>query len=389
MISDGTTYLAILLFVASTIVIVAKQSRAKLFDYLPPIVILYFLIMVLSTLGVWQKSEAITHTYKAVKSTLLPAMIFLMLLQADIRQITKLGKRMLFTFLLTSLSIAVGFLGMFGTMHTLLGEESWRAFAALCGSWMGGTGNMVAIQGALHLPDSQMGYVLLIDSIDYAIWVMVLLWLVPYAPRFNRWTQADTTQIDKIGERLLQNDTQQPSPPDFPSLFFLLGSALLVTALSHYGATLLPTTIALSHTSWQVILATIAGIVLAMTPLAKLSGAFELGTMMLYTIVALIASRASFGELTQAPLYIFAGFVIIVIHALLMLFFAKRFKLDLFSIGVASLANIGGVASAPILASAYHRVLIPIGVLMAMLGYIVGTFGGLAVGRLLAWIGGV
>jgi len=125
-----------------------------------------------------------------------------------------------------------------------------------------------------------------------------------------------------------------------------------------------------------------------MTPLAKISGGSELAHIMLYLIVALIASRANFTELTEAPLYIVAGFVIIAIHVSIMILFAKLFKLDLFSLGVASLANIGGVASAPILASAYSKALIPIGVLMAMMGYIVGTFGGLMVGKVLEMIGG-
>jgi uncharacterized membrane protein len=114
----------------------------------------------------------------------------------------------------------------------------------------------------------------------------------------------------------------------------------------------------------------------------------ELGNMMLYLIVALIASRANFTELTQAPLYIVSGFMIIAIHVTVMVLFAKLFRLDLFSLGVASLANIGGVASAPILASAYSKALIPIGVLMAMMGYIVGTFGGLMVGKILEILAG-
>jgi uncharacterized membrane protein len=105
---------------------------------------------------------------------------------------------------------------------------------------------------------------------------------------------------------------------------------------------------------------------------------------MLYVIVALMASSANFGELTKAPIYILAGLVIILIHAVLMFIVAKIFKLDLFTCGVASLANIGGVASAPILAAAYSEALIPVGVLMAMLGYIIGTGGGLLVGKILS-----
>ena len=382
MIENGFTYLAALMMIASGIVYIEKKSQHKLFAYLPAIVIIYFVVMLASTFGLWHKTDSITTTYKTLKSNLLPAMIFLMLLLADMREIFKLGKKMLLTFLLASVSIAIGFVGMFALFHTSFAEESWKAFAALSGSWMGGTANMVAIQGALNLPDSAMGYTLLIDSIDYAIWVMILLALVPFANKFNAWSRADTSVLEKVGVRLAAKE-EHKKPMEFPSLFFLLGSSLLIAALTQYGASFLPTTPFLTTTTWIVILATLSGILFAMTPLAKISGASALANMMLYLIVALIASRANFAELTQAPLYIFAGFVVLAIHVVVMVLFAKLFRLDLFSLGVASLANIGGVASAPILASSYSKALIPIGVLMAMMGYILGTFGGLMVGKIL------
>jgi len=387
MIENGFTYLAVLMIIGSAIVYTEKKTQYRLFEYLPAIVIIYFVVMLFSTFGLWQKSESVTATYKVVKSNLLPAMIFLMLLSADMREIFKLGKKMLLTFFLASVSIAIGFIGTFTLFHTYFEPNSWKAFAALSGSWMGGTANMVAIQGALDLPDSAMGYTLLIDSIDYAIWVMILLALVPFAKKFNLWSRADTSVIDEVGERLALKE-EEKKPIDFASLFFLLGSALFVSALAQYGASFLPTTSFLTTTTWIVIIATLAGTLFAMTPLAKISGGSELANIILYLIVALIASRANFAELTEAPLYILAGFVIIVIHVSIMILFAKLFKLDLFSLGVASLANIGGVASAPILASAYSKALIPIGVLMAMMGYIVGTFGGLMVGKMLEMIGG-
>ena len=382
MIITGFTYLAVLAMIASSIVYLEKKTQHKLFEYLPAIVIIYFVVMLASTFGLWEKTESVTATYKSVKSNLLPAMIFLMLLLADMREIVKLGKKMLLTFFLASVSIGLGFVGMFALFHTSFGAESWKAFAALSGSWMGGTANMVAIQGALNLPDAAMGYTLLIDSIDYAVWVMILLALVPLAKRFNVWTKADTSIIDEVGERLALKESNK-NPISFDGLFFLLGSAFFVSALAQYSASYLPTTDFLTTNTWIIILATLAGILFAMTPLAKISGSSELANIMLYLIVALIASRANFAELTEAPLYIFAGFVIIAIHIVIMIIFAKIFKLDLFSLGVASLANIGGVASAPILASAYSKALIPIGVLMAMMGYILGTFGGLMVGKIL------
>ena len=382
MIENGFTYLAALMMIASSIVYIEKKSQHKLFSYLPAIVMIYFVVMLASTFGLWHKTDSITTTYKTLKSNLLPAMIFLMLLLADMREIFKLGKKMLLTFLLASVSIAIGFVGMFALFHTSFAEESWKAFAALSGSWMGGTANMVAIQGALNLPDSAMGYTLLIDSIDYAIWVMILLALVPFANKFNTWSKADTSVLEEVGVRLAAKE-EHKKPMDFTSLFFLLGSSLLIAALTQYGASFLPTTPFLTTTTWIVTLATLTGILFAMTPLAKIAGASALANMMLYLIVALIASRANFAELTQAPLYIFAGFVVLAIHVVVMVLFAKLFRLDLFSLGVASLANIGGVASAPILASSYSKALIPIGVLMAMMGYILGTFGGLMVGKIL------
>jgi len=381
MITTAFPYLSVLIFIASMLVYIETKTKAKFFEYLPTIVILYFMVMTLSTLELWTKTDEINSVYKAFKSNLLPAMIFLMLLQSDIRKIFKLGKKILLTFFLASLSISLGFIVMFSIMNGFFEEGAWKAFGALSGSWMGGTGNMIAIQSALELPDSKMGYVLLIDSIDYAIWVMILLALVPFAKRFNRWTKADGDLIEKLSSTL--DREKEKKAIEFPSLFMMLGLALIVSVVAQQIAPILPTTSFLTNTTWIVIFATLAGIGFGMTPLSKEASAVPLANIMLYLIIALIASRANFTELSQAPLYIMAGFMIIIIHATIMVIFAKIFKLDLFSLGVASLANIGGVASAPILAGAYHKALIPIGVLMAMMGYIVGTFMGLGVSQIL------
>ncbi len=386
MITTAYPYLTILIFIASLLVFIEDKSKLKLFEYLPAIVILYFSVMTLSTLELWTKTPQIDAAYKSFKSNLLPAMIFLMLLQSDIRAILKLGKKILFTFFLASLSIALGFIVMFTLLHHFFEADAWRAFGALSGSWMGGTGNMLAIQEALMLPDSKMGYVLLIDSIDYAIWVMILLALVPFAKQFNQWSRADGVLLEELSSQLEHKQEQKKIA--FPTLFMLLGLALMVSLIAQNLALLLPTNSFLTTTTWVVLLATITGVILGMTPLSKEASASPLANIMLYFIVALIASRANFHELTQAPLYIMAGFMIIATHALIMVLFAKLFRLDLFSLGVASLANIGGVASAPILAGAYHKALIPIGVLMAMMGYIIGTFMGLGIAQVLRAIAG-
>jgi uncharacterized membrane protein len=385
MITTAFPYLSILLFIASMLVFLEAKTKAKFFEYLPAIVILYFTIMTLSTLELWTKTDEINSAYKAFKSNLLPAMIFLMLIQSDIKKILKLGKKILLTFFLASFSISLGFIVMFTLLHGSFEPEAWKTFGALSGSWMGGTGNMIAIQDSLGLSSDNMGNVLLIDSIDYALWVMILLALVPFAKSFNRWTKADGDLLKKLGSTL--NSESSQTPINFASMFMLLGLALMVSVTAQYLAPMLPTTSFLTKTTWVVIFATLSGILLGMTPLNKEASSQPLANIMLYLIVALIASRANFSELTDAPLYIMAGFMIIVTHAVIMVIFAKIFKLDLFSLGVASLANIGGVASAPILAGAYNKALIPVGVLMAMMGYIVGTFMGLGVASILKLIG--
>ena len=140
----------------------------------------------------------------------------------------------------------------------------------------------------------------------------------------------------------------------------------------------------LDKSTWTVLFVTLAGLIGAVTPVGKMAGTTELSNVMLYSVVALLASRASFLELTDAPLWILAGFMILAIHGIILVIFAKIFKLDMFTCGVASLANIGGSASAPILAGAYSGALVPVGVLMALMGYVIGTGGGIIVARIMS-----
>ncbi|HHL43616.1 MAG TPA: DUF819 domain-containing protein [Hellea balneolensis] len=384
MITTGFSYLAVLFALSGLIGYLDTQGKYKVFKRIPGIVILYFLVMLLSTFGLWEKTESITASYKAVKGNLLPSMIFLLLLKGDVRQIAALGPKMILAFLTASISISIGFVLTFLILKSWLPQNAWMTFAALSGSWMGGTGNMVAVQGALNIPDASMGYTLLMDSIDYAVWVMLLLAFVPHAPKFNRWTKSNTKLIDEIGAKIEAGAQNPNGKIDTGSLILLIGIGLLASALAQYMAGFLPTSAFFSKTTWTVLIVTIMGALGAMTRLGGVPGSSALGNVLLYGIVALIASRANFAELGQAPTFIVAGFMILIIHGLIMVIVAKLFKLDLFSCGVASLANVGGVASAPILAAAYSRALIPIGVLMAMLGYIIGTGGGLLIGKILS-----
>ncbi len=384
MITNGFTYIAFLVFLAASLVMLEKTTQSKVFKYAPPVVLLYLFAMIFCTAGLWDMA-ATKATYSVLKNNLLYAMVFVMLLRCDIRKILKLGPRMLGGFFAASLSIGIGFIVTYATLHTQLGAQAWKALAALCGSWFGGSGNMIAIQAALDIGESDMAYALVVDSIDYSIWVMFLLWVINFAPQFNKWTKADTTALDEVSRRLEADVAVKNDKITFPGLIFLIGGGLLVSAISqNTGAAIQAAAPFLDKATWTVLVVTLLGLIFAVTPVAKIAGSAEVANVLLYIVIALLASRASFAELSDAPLWIAAGFMILAIHGILLLALAKIFKLDMFTCGVASLANIGGTASAPILAGAYSGALVPVGVLMALMGYVIGTGGGLIVGKIMS-----
>ena len=139
--------------------------------------------------------------------------------------------------------------------------------------------------------------------------------------------------------------------------------------------------------TWTVLIVTVVGVLLAMTPFGKIKGTEEISNVLLYFVIALIASRADLSSMGQAPMWLITGFVILMIHVLIMIILAKLLKMDIFTCAVASLANIGGTATAPVLAGAYHTALVPVGIVMALLGYVIGTGGGLVVAHLMSLFG--
>ena len=388
MITDGFQFIALLFFVSGIVIYLEKKFKNGIFfKYIPALVIIYFGAMILSTLGVWDMNvESVSKARSVLKDAILPSMIFLMLLRADLRDIAKLGPRMIISFFTATFTIMIGFVVAFLIFKGSLASNAPLTFGALAGSWVGGTQNMVVVQQAVGLEGSGMGYTLLIDSIDYSIWIMFLLFLVPFANKFNKWTKADTSKIDNINEHLTAKFSTISKEITFQDIFFLLSVSLGVTAVTGIMGNELvkvPALAFMGATGWTIIITTILGVIFAMTPLARIPGSPEVSNVLLYMLIGLIASNANFMELTQAPAYILAGFVILIIHGVLMAIIGKVFKLDLFTCGIASLSNIGGVASSPVLAAAYSQSLVPIAVLMALIGVITGTFFGIGVAKFL------
>ena len=351
----------------------AKGGMQKFFKYVPAVVLCYLIAMFLCTLGVWDMAET-KPAYSALKNNLTYAMIFAMLLRCNIRKVLKLGPKMLIGFFSATLTIMIGFVCAFVLMKGTIGSDTWMGLGALCGSWIGGSGNMVAVQAALDISEADMGYALVIDSIDYSLWVMFLLRVIQLAPKFNKWTKADTSKLDEVSSRLEEEAKLNTKPITFQSLILLLGSVFLVSAIAtNVGNKLYALTNFSDKATWTVLFVTVVALIAAVTPLGKVAGSGEVSNLLLYAVIGLLASRASLLELGEAPAWIATGFIVLGIHAVLMLIICKLLKLDLFTAGVASLANIGGTASAPVLAGSHSGSLAPVGILMALMGYVVGT----------------
>lgn len=390
MITNGFLYLATIIFIAALLICLPKifkgKASQKIFQFAPPVVLIYLGLMILCTVKLWDL-DATAETYSAMKNPILYAMLFLMLLRCDLRKIIKLGPKMLIGFFSATISIGLGFVVAFVIMKGAIGADAWKSLGALCGSWMGGGGNMLAIQSALNVDENAMGYALVMDSICATLYVMFLLWAIGFSKKFNKWTKADTKNIDSVGASLAAEAAKNNKPITFQNISILIGSALMVSAGSSLLGELLasiPQLAIFDKATWTVLIVTFAGILLALTPFGKISGTEELSNTMLYIVIALIASRADLSAMGNAPMWLLTGLIILVIHIVIMLILAKLLHLDIFTCAVASLANIGGTATAPVLAGTYSSALVPVGIIMALLGYVVGTGGGLLVAQLMS-----
>ncbi|WP_338751162.1 DUF819 domain-containing protein [Bacillus sp. FJAT-52991] len=388
MIQDGFMYLSVLVAMAALMVAFEKRfSTNKFFKFIPGIVLIYIGAAAMQTCGLFADNEAIAAMYADVKGALLPAMLAIMLLKCDIRSIIKLGPRMLGGYLVAVVSIMFGFIIVYALFQNFYVDGTWKAFGALAGSWTGGSANMVALQDILQVPENIFGYALMMDTINYAVWVMFMFWLVPFAGAFNRWTKADIGFIQQGFDEIAAANEEEKTGPQFQHILYLLGIGLLISSLSIFAGEHLPEVGAvINGTSWTIMIASVIGLVLAQTPVAKIPGALDVSNVMLYIIIALIASQSDFSNIAQAPIYLVSGFLIMLMHLIIMLLLGKLFKYDLFTLGVASLANIGGMASAPMLAAAYSRTLIPVGVIMALMGSFLGTYFGMIVAKILAFL---
>ncbi|MDY2738786.1 MAG: DUF819 family protein [Acidaminococcus sp.] len=387
-IANGFTYIAFLMCLAGILLALEKYTKWKIFNIVPPLVWIYVLNMIFCTMGLYHSKE-VSAAYKALKNNLLYAMIFVMLLRCDFRKLAKLGGRMVAIFLGCSLTLFAGFIVGYPIFKGYLGSDTWGAVAALYASWVGGSANMAAMQAALPVDAGAYSCALALDTVCYSVWIALLLLMVRYASKWNHAVKADTSKLQAVADAAAAEVAKEKKQAGGADWIFLIGLSLIVSAISQQvGASLNGALKGVGLAmfdkgSMTTLFVTVLGLVCAMTPLGKVPAVEELSSVYLYAVVSLLASTASVTDLLAAPMWVVYGFFILAVHVVLMFLLSKLFHWDLCMVSTASLANIGGAASAPIVASAYDASYAGIGVLMGVLGAAVGNFAGMICGAIL------
>lgn len=379
-ITNGFTYIAFLMCLAGVLLALEKYTKWKIFNLVPPLVWIYVLNMIFCTMGLYHSKE-VSAAYKALKNNLLYAMIFVMLLRCDFRKLAKLGGRMVTLF--------IGFVIGYPIFKGFLGHDTWGAVAALYASWVGGSANMAAMQAALPVDAGAYSCALALDTVCYSVWIALLLLMVKHADKWNNSVQADTSKLQAVADAAAAEVAKEKKKATAADWIFLIGVSLLVSAISQSVGASLNTMLKgvglamFDKGTMTTVFVTVLGLVCAMSPLGKVPAVEELSSVYLYAVVSLLASTASVTDLLSAPMWVVYGFFILVVHVIGMYILSKIFHWDLCMVSTASLANIGGAASAPIVASAYNESYAGIGVLMGVLGAAVGNFAGLICGYIL------
>jgi uncharacterized membrane protein len=358
----------------------------KVFRITPAVIYCYFVPTLSTTVGIIPMASPV---YEWMTRYLLPVALLLLMITVDLKSILKLGRTALIMVTAGAIGIMMGAQIAYVAFARWLPPDGWKGLAALTGSWIGGTANMVAIAESVGTPDAIMGPIIVVDTVVGYGWMGVLLFLSAWQVLFDRRLQADTTALAETNKFLAELDThRQPTQLRDIAIILGLGFAGAVLAVQ-LGAALpaLGDPTIISHTTWAVLIVVTGGLLLSFTPVRNLEevGASKVGYAALYLLLTAIGAQGNLMEVLSAPAFFFAGVLVITIHVAVMLVVARVIRAPFFFVATGSVANIGGAGTAPIVASVYHPAMAPVGLLMAVAGYILGIYGALGA----AWMLGV
>ena len=361
----------------------------KFYTYVPALLLCYFIPGIYNSIGLIDGSAS--KLYNPVASrVLLPAALVLLTLTIDLKGVLRLGPKLLAMYVGASISVMLGAFVAFWVMGLIHPEtvagDTWGGMAALAGSWIGGGANMLAMKEVFNVNETTFGQFVVVDvSVGY-LWMAILIFLANRAQGIDARSGADTRAIEELKERLASYQKEHERVTSLSDLMVIVGIAFGTVGLAHAIAGPASAWFAQNVSwarqvslhepfVWVVVLSTFAGLGLSFTRARTLdgAGASKVGTMFLYILIACIGMQMDIGSLADKPWLLALGLIWIVVHIVLLLLLAKLLRVPFFYFAMGSQSNIGGPASAPVVASVFHPSLAPVGALLGALGYATGT----------------
>jgi len=378
-----------------------KPGWTKFYTFVPIILVCYLLPSLMVTFGLIDVSES--NLWPVAKDYFLPAALFLMTLSIDMKGVIGLGPKALIMFFTATIGIILGgplalwIVAQFDP--SILGEgmnEAWRGLATLAGSWIGGGANQTAMLEIYGYNIEHYSALIAVDIIVANIWMAFLLWGAGNSERIDRWLKADSSSIDRLRDKMANYTSSVERVASSNDYVLLFGGTFAVVGLAHFLANFLsvfftdiaPESFAASQFFWVVVCATTFGLAASFTKARSLEGigASKFGTVFIFMLVAVIGTKMDILKLAEAPAFMAIGLIWMLFHSVLLLVVARIIHAPFFFVAVGSKANVGGAASAPVVASAFHPALAPVGVLLAVLGYAVGTYGAILCAQMMSLI---
>lgn len=378
----------------------------KFYSFVPALLICYFLPSLMKATGLINPSDS--NLYFVASRYLLPASLVLLTISVDLKEIAKLGSKAVIMFLTGTVGIMIG-----GPLTIILfsyiapdlvggiaPNEVWRGMTTIAGSWIGGGANQATMKEVFAVSDELFSTMVTVDIIVGNTWLGVLIAGVAVTKLIDKKLKADSSAIETLKKKMEDYQASVTKIPDLTDVMKVLMVGFACTGLAHFGSDLIvpyleqfPKLEQYSLTSgffWIVVIATTLGVILSFTKVRKLEGvgASRIGRAFIYILVATIGMQMDILAIFSNPGYFFLGITWILFHVALLAIVAKLIKAPYFFIAVGSTANVGGAASAPVIASEFHPSLAPVGVLMAVLGYVLGTYGAYLCGLMMQWAAG-
>lgn len=393
---NDAVVLAILIFILAFI-FHTSNSNSKFwktfYKFIPALLLCYFIPGLLNSAGIISGEQS--GIYFVASRFLLPASLVLLTLSIDLKRIMKLGTKALIVTLTATFGIVIGgplaiILVSIFSPETVGGtgpDAVWRGLATIAGDWIGGGANQTAMKEVFQVSDGLFSSMITVSVIVGYSWMGFLLYGAGITDRINKWLKADTTAIDEVKQKIAEYQASIARVITLPELMKVVAVGMGITGLAHLGADIIapymqtnfPELEKFSLTTsffWIVVIATAGGVLLSFTKFRDLegAGASKIGSLFLYILVAAIGMNMDVTAILTNPGLFIVAVIWIFIHIVMLIVVAKILKAPFFFIAVGSMSNIGGAASAPIVASAFHPSLAPVGVLLAVLGYAIGTY---------------